>query len=328
MTLSTRLSTVLSSGLSTSLSEGSAAAPASAPLDGLSAPDRAKIVHASWDGGQLFSDYAGAWTRVQRSDNDAEADCTTLASVATHCAGTTGLRHSLVDQSGLGNDIPAVSKALMSVLYEAGSPILAPNGTTLAGRLAADGQVAMHYVRNDIFGLSGTDGLQIMQRCSAHVPGGCYLYAWAFYQSDVADDWALFLEVGSESVAFNGYGVMSLRDYIAPSPYMTAWVYWGYEEGTTFYTPPAWFDMSKAAGGTSANAVVRWNGEEPPGAIKHLEMTGTYSFAGATKFAAYGFVDTDNEQTMTADALLVLNAPLSAPGQAIVDAFFASLVTP
>ena len=294
-----------------------AAAPASAPLDGLSAPDRAKIVEAFWIGGQLFTDTAVPWCVAKRASDGYVATQTisSLAELATFGAGTTVKLYEIRDQSGNNRHLLPVDAAYMGILYEGGSPILAPNGRTLAAELPeyiAD----FSYARGDILGLpADSSAMQVMWDVGqATAEELAYFIPWCFGPGvGPTDSWHYLgqqlLDVGAEYLQVQGYA----PDYN---------VFWDNNGAGGASPAPGYGDISHAAGAPTSAVVARWNGVALSPAT--VQVAGTPSLADSTAFGIWGW----NGPEEIVSAMIVLNAPLSAPGQAICDAFFASLVTP
>lgn len=71
------------------------------PLDTLSTG----IVGAWSVARRLLTSYTGPWLRVRRSSDNAEQDCTTVASILAFCGAGNGFVVTIYDQTGLVDDL-------------------------------------------------------------------------------------------------------------------------------------------------------------------------------------------------------------------------------
>ena len=78
-------------------------------LDDLSASAKSALVYGHWLGGKLLSSYDGSLFKIQRDDDDSTQDVYDAPTLIAASSGTTGLLHTVYDQSGNGNDLAAAA---------------------------------------------------------------------------------------------------------------------------------------------------------------------------------------------------------------------------
>lgn len=96
--------------------------PLAGPLDGYGAD-----LWAAWAPYRLLGSFSGAYIRVRRASDDAEADCGSDAEIAAHCGGSSGFVRTLYDQSGNGRHAHQTSQSSQPQIYD-GSSVIAQVG--------------------------------------------------------------------------------------------------------------------------------------------------------------------------------------------------------
>ena len=94
------------------------------PLDTLSTG----IVGAWSVARRLLASYTGPWLRVRRSSDNAEQDCTTVASILAFCGAGNGFVVTIYDQTGLVDDLTQGTAAHQAKIVSGGALVSGING--------------------------------------------------------------------------------------------------------------------------------------------------------------------------------------------------------
>lgn len=274
-----------------------------APLDALPVEDRARMRYGHWSGGRLFSEYNGPWGVVQRSDDDTTSEFSSLAEALAFTVGTEGLLAETRDQIA-GNHLACAVKAAMGSLCDAaGVPVLDPAGN-LAYRLPAYNADYEGYRVAGLLGLPADDSAMSVWHNAWDFANDYGMLAWWF--ADVALIDTPLAVYGGEGAG--GGGRAAMLNYLDPA--YLAYVQWDTP------VPARWNRVLAPNAMDTSNVAYAVNGVTlaPPSVFQ----AGPFSRgAPATQFV----YASDRPGALTASALLVFEGALSAPGQAIVDAF-------